>query len=208
MKSAQMIVALVILIVGGGGLAGEYIVVRWWWPVHKQRVTDETLKLLPYRNDGLGVEMQIAAGIYGKVRSFPGGVRIYRPRLIGAGPSITLTSQPNPEHSFEFSPQTIAIWETDGVQKGIPNYRFEHTQIMKRDAVLISQLKNRRMLLTAREISPDRIIEANCTAGDESDEALYLQACDSSLRTIKAAGPEPPPPEEPGVQEIPGTPVR
>jgi len=206
MKSAQIVVALVILVVGGGGLALEYVLVKWW-PVHKERVTEETLALLPYRNDGLGVEMQIASGIYGKVRSFPGGVRIYRPRLVGTGPAITINSQPNPDHSFEFSPQLLAVWQTDGVQKGIPSYRFEHAQIMKRDAALIWQYKNRRMLLTLREISPDRIIEANCTAGDESNESLYMQACESSLRTIKVSGPEPPEQPEPGVQEIPGPPI-
>ncbi len=31
-----------------------------------------------YRNDSLGVDMQIAAGLYGEVESFPGGVRIVR----------------------------------------------------------------------------------------------------------------------------------
>src|SRR6266536_2335224 len=128
MKSAQILVALVILVVGAGALAAEWVLVKWW-PVHKQHVTEEILTLLPYRNEGLGVEMQIAAGVYGKVQSFSGGVRIYRPRLIGAGPAITLTTQPNPDHSFEFSPQILAVWQTDGVQKGIPNYRFEHAQI-------------------------------------------------------------------------------
>ena len=178
-----------------------------WWPLHNERVTEKTLQLLPYENDGLGIKMQVAAGIYGKVKSFPGGVRIYRPRLIGSGPSINITSQPNPDHSFEFSPQILAIWETDGVQKNIANYRFEHAQVMNRDAALIWQPKNRRMMLTLREISPDRIIQAECTAGDETNEALYMQACDSSLRTIKVAGPEPPPQPEPGVQEIPGPPI-
>jgi hypothetical protein len=142
------------------------------------------------------------------VTSFPGGVKIHRPRLIGAGPSITITSQPNPGHGFEFSPQTLAIWETEGVQKGIRDYRFEHAPVMNRDAALIWQYKNRRMLLTLREITPDRIIEANCTAGDESNESLYMQACESSLRTLKIAGPEPPLPAEPGIQEIPGPPIR
>jgi len=207
MKSSQIIVALAILVVGGGGLAGEYVLVKWW-PVHQQNVSEKTLALLPYRNDGLGIEMQVAAGIYGKVRSFPGGVKIYRSRLIGNGPSISIMSTPNPDRGFEFSPQNIAIWETEGVQKGIANYRFEHTQIMKRDAVLIWQPKNRRTMLTLREISPDRIIQAECTAGDESNEVLYMQACDSSLHTLKVAGPEPPEQTEPGVQEIPGPPIR
>ena len=44
------------------------------------------------------------------------------------------------------------------------------------------------MLLTARIISPDRIVEANCTPGS-ADENLYLQACEESVRTIKVAGP-------------------
>ena len=79
---------------------------------------------------------------------------------------------------------------------------------MKRDAALIWQYKNRRMLLTLREITPDRIIEANCNAGDERNEPLYMQACESSLRTLKMAGPEPPEPAEPGIQEIPGPPIR
>ena len=206
MKSAQIIVAAAILIVGGAALAIEYGLVKWW-PVHKENQTERLLSLHPYRNDGLGIEMQVASGIYGKVASFPGGVKIYRPRLIGAGPSITITSQPNPDHGFEFSPQTLAIWETEGVQKGIRDYRFEHAQIMKRDAALIWQYKNRRMLLTLREITPDRIIEANCNAGDESNESLYMQACESSLRTLRMAGPEPPEPAEPGIQEIPGPPI-
>src|SRR6266545_1319005 len=120
MKSAQILVAISILILGGGALAAEYVLVKWW-PAHKQRVTEKTLSLLPYRNDGLGIEMQVAAGIYGKVTTFPGGVRIYRSRLIGTGPYLTITSQPNPDHGFEFSPHILAIWETDGVQKGIPN---------------------------------------------------------------------------------------
>jgi hypothetical protein len=203
MKSAQMIVAAAILILGGGGLAAEYGLVKWW-PVHKEHETERILSLQPYRNEGLGIEMQVASGIYGKVTSLPGGVKIYRPRLIGAGPSITISSQPNPDHGFEFSPQTLAVWETEGVQKSIRDYRFEHTQVMNRDAVLIWQYKNKRMLLTLREIAPDRIIEANCVAGDESNEPLYMQACESSLRTLKMAGPEPPAPVEPGIQEIPG----
>jgi hypothetical protein len=207
MKSLQIIVAVLIVVVGGGGLAGEYILVKWW-PVHKEAVTEKTLELLPYRNEGMGIEMQIAAGIYGKIRSFPGGVRIYRPKIIGSGPSITITALPSPDHSFEFRPQDLAVWQTDGIQKNIANYRFEHTQIMNRDAVLIWQPKNRRITETLRVIAPDRVIQADCTAADETNEALYLQACDSSLRTMKLAGPEPPPPTEPGVQEIPGPPIR
>ena len=45
------------------------------------------------------------------------------------------------------------------------------------------------MVETLRVISPTRIIEADCTPGGE-DAALYMQACDESLRTLKVEGPE------------------
>ena len=198
----QLIVALGILLLGGGFLGLEYFLVKWY-PRNRLQVTEATLELLPYRNDGLGIEMQVAAGIYGKVESAPGSVRIYRPRLLGAEPSLTIASQPNPDHAAEFTPQILAIWQTDGVTKGLPRYRFERTTVNQRDAALIWQSRDRIMTLTARVISPDRIVEANCSAGSE-DEALFMQACDESVRTLKVAGPEAPakPPE--GIQEIPG----
>ena len=34
------------------------------------------------------------------------------------------------------------------------------------------------------------------------DETLYMEACDETLRSIKVAGPEPPPTPEPGVTEL------
>ena len=154
-----------------------------------------------YKNDGLGFEMQVAAGINEKVEPFSGGVRIFSPRFWSTGPSITITSQPNPDQSAEFTPQDLAMWETDGAQHDLPRYHFEHTRINDRDAVLIWQYKNRAMLLTARVISPDHIVEANCTPGS-ADEDLYMQACDESVRTIKVAGPPSPPPPTPGVEEI------
>lgn len=201
----QLIVALFILLVGGSVLAGEYFLVKWY-PRRKQQVAEETLKLLPYRSDALGIEMQVAAGIYGKVESFPGGVKILRPKFWGVGPSLTITSQPNPDHTFEFSPHTLAKWQTQGVYEEIPRYRYEHTKIMDRDAVLIRQYKNRSMLLTARVISPERIIEGDCTPG-QADEDLYMQACEASVRSLKVAGPPPPVTATPGIQEIatPGT---
>ena len=200
--STQLIVALVILVAGGGFLGAEYFLVKWY-PRHQLHVSEETLKLLPYRNEGLGVEMQIAAGIYGKVEAFPNGIRIYRPRLWGAEPSITVTSQPNPDHAAEFSPQIAAIWETDGVQKGIRRYRFDRIKIENRDAVLIWQPKDHVMTLTARIIAPDRIIVAECSAGGE-DEALFMQACDETVGTMKVAGPQAPPKAPTGIEVIPG----
>ena len=104
----QLWLLLVIVLGGAGALAGEYLLVKWY-PRHQQKVADEVLTLLPYRNDTLGVEMQVAAGIYGKVEGFPGGVKIYRPKFWSVGPSLTITSQPNPDNAAEFSPQILEI---------------------------------------------------------------------------------------------------
>jgi hypothetical protein len=175
-------------------LGGEYFLVKWY-PKHQQHVADETLKKLPYRNDALGFEMEIAAGLYGRVESFPGGVKITRPKFWSLSPTLTITSQPNPDQAAEFSPQVLAKWQTDGTYQGIARYDFEHLKINNRDAVMIWHYKDRLMYVTARVISPDRIIEADCTPGRE-DEDLYLRACEESLRTLKVAGPEPPAPSD------------
>ncbi len=186
----QLYLGLGILLIGGILLGGEYFLVKWT-PLHKQRVADATLKQLPYHNDSLGVDMQVAAGIYGKVESFPGGAKIFRPRFWGVGPSLTLTSEPNVDHAAEFSQYILAKWETDGVLGNIPNYHFDHTQIMNRDAVLLQRSRGHALILTAHVISPERIIAAECSTGD-ADPALLIGACDESLRTLKIAGPEPP----------------
>lgn len=183
----QLIVGLGIFVIGSGIVGGEYLLVQWY-PTHQANVMSETLKLIPYKNDGLGVDMQVAAGIDQKVDISPGEVRIYSPRLFSTDPSITLTSQPNPDQSSEFTPQILAIWETDGATHSLPRYEFNHIQINDRDAVLIWQSVNRHMVLTTRIISPERIIEAKCTAGG-GDENLYMQACEESVKTIKVAGP-------------------
>jgi hypothetical protein len=199
----QLIVGLGILIVGGGIVGGEYYLVKWY-PRHAEAVKAATLRAVPYKNDSLGIEMQVAAGFDKKVESFAGGVRIYAPKFWSIGPSITLTAQPNPDQTVEFTPQVLAKWQTLGVTEDIPRYHFERTRLNNRDAVLIWQYKARAMLLTARIISPDRIVEADCTPG-RADEDLYMEACDQSLRTIKVAGPESPPSASPGVLEL--TPV-
>ncbi len=193
-------VALIILFVGGGAVGAEYILVKWY-PHYQRVLSTETLKLLPYSNAELGIDMQVAAGIYGKVDGFPGGVKIFRPKIWSIAPSLTITTQPNPDRTNEFTPEVLAKWETQGVYQEIPRYHFEHIKINGRDAVLIWQFKGRSMLLTARVISPGRLIEADCSPGRE-DETLYLEACESSLRTLKIAGPEPPPSPSPSVQEI------
>jgi len=196
----QLWVALLIVLGGGGALGGEFFLVKWY-PRHQQRVAEEVLTLLPYRNDDLGVEMQVAAGIYGRIESFPGGVKIYRPKFWSLGPSLTITSQPNPDNAAEFSPQILAKWESQGAIEEIPRYHFERTKINNRDAVLISQFRDRTMLLTAHVISPDRVVEADCTPG-LADEDLYMQACQRSVQTMRVAGPEPPPPVQPQFIDI------
>jgi hypothetical protein len=184
--AVQLYVGLGILLIGGILLGGEFFWVKWA-PLHKQRVADEILNLLPYHNDSMQVDMQVAAGIYGKVESFAGGVKIFRPKFWGEGPSITITTEPNVDHASEFSPQILAIWETDGVIKHIPRYHFDHTRLADRDAVLIQSYKDHALWLTAHVISPDRIIVADCSTGS-GDQAVLLEACDESLRSIKLGG--------------------
>ena len=199
---AELVVALGILVIGGGLVGGEYLLVKWY-PLYKQRKAEQTLKLLPYQNEGLGIDLQVAAGIYGRVQTTAGSVKIYRPELWSAGPSLTITTQPNPDHASEFSPQVLAVWQTDGVTHNLIGYRFDHLQLNGRDAVMISQNQLRTILLTVRVISADRIIEAKCTPGSE-DEELYMQACNDTLMTLKVEGPAPPlkPPPPGGVEEV------
>jgi hypothetical protein len=196
----QLVVGLGILLVGAGIVGGEYLLVRWY-PGHKAAVKTETLAPQSYRNDDLGLDMQVAAGIKDKVEPFSGGVRIYSPRLWSTGPSLKITSQPNPDQSAEFTPQILAKWQTDGVTQDLPRYHFERTQINHRDAVLIWQYKDRAMVLTARIIAPDHMVEAECTPGG-ADEDLYMLACDESIRSIKVAGRESPQPVTPGLMEL------
>jgi hypothetical protein len=197
---SQLILGVSILIIGCGLAGGEYLLVKWY-PGHQQRVNEETLEQRPYHNDSLGIDIQIADGLYGSVETFPGGVKISRSKFWSIGPSLTITSQPNPDQTFEFSPEVLAKWESLGAVEELPRYHLEHTKINNRDAVLIRQFKGRSMLLTARIISSERIIEAECSPGAE-DEVLYMEACDETLRTIKVAGPEPPPTPTPGVVEL------
>ncbi|HLY63249.1 MAG TPA: hypothetical protein VKV95_21090 [Terriglobia bacterium] len=183
----QLYVGLGILLIGGLLLGGEYFLVKWA-PLHKQRVEDEILKQIPFHNESMGVDMQVAAGIYGQVETFAGGVKIFRTRWWGAGPSLTITSEPNVDHASEFSQEILAVWETDGVLKNIPRYRFDHTRLADRDAVILQRYKDRALWLTAHVITPDRIIVAECSTGG-SNQVLLLEACDESLRSITVAGP-------------------
>lgn len=195
---SQLTLAIAILAIGGGLVGGEYLLVKWY-PGHHQRVSEETLKQRPYHNDALGIDIQIADGLYGNVESFPSGVKIRRSKFWSVGPSLTITSQPNPDQTWEFSPEVLAKWESRGVNEDLPLYHLEHTKINDRDAMMIRELRGRYMHLTARIMCQDRIIEADCSPGGE-DETLYMDACDETLRSIKIAGPEPPP--QLGVTEL------
>lgn len=196
----QLMVGLGILVIGSGVVAGEYFLVKWY-PIHKENVRKETLTATDYRSDAMGFELQVAAGINRKVEPFSGGVRIYAPTFWAAAPTLTITSRPNPDQSAEFTPQELAIWQTDGVQHNLWRYDFQQAQINDREAVLIWQYKDRAMHVMARVIAPDHIIEADCTPGS-ADEALYLAACEESLHTIKVFGaPSPPPVAAGGVQD-------
>ena len=175
-------------------MGGEYYLVKWL-PRHKDAVKEETLKPVPYKNDRMGIEMQVASGLMGSVEEFPGGVRITRPKFWSIGPSITITSQPNPDGTFEFDPKVAAKWQTDGLYQEIPRYHFSRTKIHNRDAVIIWEFKNRAMMMTARILSSERLIEIHCTPGKE-DEELYMQACEETVQTVNVAGPEPPPPTQ------------
>jgi hypothetical protein len=197
----QLYVAILVVAVGGCLVGGEYLLVKWY-PGHQQRVAEETLKQSPYHNESLGIDMQIAEGLQGNVESFPGGVKIKRSSFWSISPSLTITAQPNPDQTWEFTQEILAEWEARGAVQELPLYHLEHTKIDNRDTMLIRQLKGRYMHLTARIMTRDRIIEADCSPGGE-DEALYMDACDETLRSIKISGPQPPPPPPtPGVVEL------
>lgn len=214
--SMQAKFALGIILIGGGALAAEYFMVKWY-PYYQGQKADKLLAALPYQNATLGIDMQIAKGIYGKVDDFPGGVRIYRSHLFSRGPALIITSQSNPNSAEEFSPQLLANWETAGTYQKIPDYRFEHMKIQGRDAVMIWQSSEHAKVLpaisfdvsssenaelvTGHIISPDHIVEANCRPGS-SDPALFLRACEESIRSIKVSGPPPQQKPEPGVLEL------
>ncbi len=205
-----------ILLIGGGALAAEYVLVKWY-PYYEGYKAKKVLEALPYQNAALGIDMQVAAGIYGKVDDFPGGVRIYRSHLFSSGPVLIITSQANPNDAEEFSPELLAKWETAGTYQDIPDYRFDHTKIQGRDAVMIWRSAEHAKVLpaisfdvsstdnpelvTAHIISPDHIVQANCRPGS-SDPQLFLRACEESIRSIKVSGPPTKGKPEPGVLEL------
>lgn len=192
----QLKVGIGILVLGGACLGGEILLVKWY-PKHQERVKAETLQLLPYKNDGLGIDMQIAAGLYGKIENFPGGVKFTHPLFWSYGPYLRISTQANLDHATEFSPENLAKWQTLDTYQSVPRYSFQHLRLNKRDTVLTWQYKDRAMLLTTKILSPDRIIVAECSTGS-ADERVYMQACEDTVHTIKVAGPESPEPSQLG----------
>jgi len=198
--STQLIVALAIIIVGGGALGAEVLLVKWY-PVHKQAVTDTLQKMLAYQNPKLGLDMQVAAGIYGKVQDLSDGVRIYRPQVFGPVPSLTIVALPNPDGATEFSGELLAQWETAGATHSILGYFYQYTQINGRNAALIHQPRNHMTVLTAHIISPQRILQVDCVPGAD-DQDIFVPACDSTVYSIKLDGVPPPPPTSTAPVEI------
>jgi hypothetical protein len=192
----QLRVGLGILVLGGVCLGGEYLLVKWY-PTHEAHVREEALQLLPYQNDELGIDMKVAAGLYGSIESFAGGVKIMRPLFWSFGPYLRITSENNLDHTTEFSPEQLAKWQTLDTYQSIPRYSFQHLRLNDRDAVITWQFKDRAMLLTAKILSPNRIIVAECSPGS-AEEKLYMEACEDSVHTIKVAGPPSPAPSEAG----------
>lgn len=179
----QLIVALAIILIGGGALGAEVLLVKWY-PMHRQAVTEDLQKMLPYQNQNLGIEMQVSAGIYGKVQSIPDGVRIYRPQLFGPVPSLTIVSQPNPDGATDFSADLLAQWETAGASHSILGYVYQQTQINGRHAALIWQPQNHMTVITAHIISPQHILQVDCVPGAD-DQDIFVPACDATVHSIK-----------------------
>ena len=196
----QLALFLAIIVIGVGLLGGEFVLVKWY-PQHRQNVIDAIRNPLPYRNDALGIEMDVPAGIYGKVTDTPDGVRIFRPKLIGQGPSLTITEQPNPDGSTDFSDQLLAQWETRGATHGILGYRYDYGPINGRNAALIWEPKINQTVLTAHLISPKHILQVNCVPGVE-DQEIFLAACKSAVRSIKLDGGAQAQPAEPTIYEL------
>jgi hypothetical protein len=186
--NAQRKVTIGIVVIGAALLASEFLFIRWY-PGHKERKEQQALSLLTYQNSGMGLQMHIAAVIYGKVRDGASGVTIYRPRILGSGPSITISLKPNT--ASQFTPELLAQLETAGVRQNLLGYQFQHMTLDNRDAILIWQydVPSRSMNVTAQVLAPDRMIQAVCNTGSSDEQELYTEACNESLKSIDLSGP-------------------
>ncbi len=155
-----------------------------YYPVYQEMRFTALSEGVPYEDSDLGIRMKIADGLYGEIETIPGGVRIRNNRLWRIGPSILITSRPNPDRSDKFSPTLIAKWQTRGVYEEIPEYAFAHLAINDHDAVIIRMLQGRNMHMLGRIISEERIVEIDCTPGQE-DEITYMKLCNQTIRSVK-----------------------
>lgn len=186
--SSQRKVTVGIVIVGAVLLTSEFLLIRWY-PGHKDRANQQALKLLPYQNSPMGLQMDIAATLYGRVRNGANQIEISRWHLFGRPPSITISLKPN--HSTQFTPELLADLETAGVRNNLLGYQFQHVTLGDRDAVLIWQYDppTRSMNVTAQVLAPDRMIQAVCNTGSGGDQDLYTEACNETLKSIQLSGP-------------------
>jgi hypothetical protein len=186
--SVQRKVTIGILVVGAVLLTSEYLLIRWY-PGHQERVEQAALKLLPYQNGSMGLQMDIASVLYGKVRDDVNKVTISRWHLIEKGPSITLTTKPN--NAVQFKPELLADLETAGVRDNLLGYQFQHLTLDNRDAYMIWQydVGSRSLNVTAQVLAPNRLVEAVCNTGSSGNQELYTEACDETLKSIQLSGP-------------------
>jgi hypothetical protein len=186
--SGQRKVTIGILIVGAILLSAEFFFIRWY-PGHQERVQQQELKLFSYQNGAMGLQMDIAAVLYGKVRDSGKDITISRWKLFGKRPSITISLKPN--SSSQFTPELLAQLETAGVRNNLFGYQFQHVTLGNRDAILIWQYDaaSRSMNVTAQVLAPDRMVQAICNTGSSGDQELYTEACNESLKSIQLSGP-------------------
>ncbi|HTV54995.1 MAG TPA: hypothetical protein VMI06_08760 [Terriglobia bacterium] len=185
--SGQRKVTVGILVIGAALLTTEFLLIRWY-PGHQEREQQQALKLLPYQNSAMGLQIDVAAAIYGKVRDSGKEVTISRWKLFGNGPSIAISLKPN--SSAQFTPELLAQLETAGVRNNLLGYQFQHMTLGTRDAILIWQYDehSRSMNVTAHVLAPDRMIQAVCNTGS-GDQDLYTEACNETLKSIQLSGP-------------------
>ena len=181
--SSNWKLSIIISCIGVGLFLTQLLYLKYY-SVYQDMRFEALSEEVPYEDFDLGIRMNIADGLYGEIETIPGGVRIRNNRLWRIGPSILISARPNPDRSDKFSPTLIAKWQTRGVYEEIPNYAFAHLRINDRDAVLIRMLQGRSMHMMGRIISEERIVEIDCTPGQE-DETTYMKLCDQTIRSVK-----------------------
>lgn len=186
---SQKWMTLIILVVAALVFGAEYGVKRWY-PAHEHHKEDAALKPLPYQNAALGLKMQVSAGFYQKIMASAAGVKIYRSRIMGGSPSITLTLLPNPDRASEFTEQFLDQQDASDPANNVPGYEFQHVRFAGRDGYLVTGPDPRTQIttVTARILAPDRIVQAVCSTGGAKQD-VFTEACTESLTSIVLSGP-------------------